>query len=238
MLEWFLEVSLLLSKIRLKVQDALEALCANETGTTSVLQQYLRTEYQELCNIWKQRLTMSELGYLGRHIGFGKAHDYQDILRHDIPKIEEKAENHLRESLNQQGPIGFEELLHPIILEKAYQQYCSGHLRDAVLNSITAVFDFIRQRTGLTLDGNRLIGEVLSSDHPRLILSELKTESGHNDQIGFMQIFQGVYKGIRNPKAHTLKHDLNEHKAAQYLIFASLLARRIEEAKEAKESDP
>ena len=48
---------------------------------------------------------------------------------------------------------------------------------------------------------------------------------------GFMQILKGAFQGVRNPKAHTLAHDLTEPTAAQYLIFASLLARRIEEAK-------
>jgi hypothetical protein len=48
-----------------------------------------------------------------------------------------------------------------------------------------------------------------------------------------MQILVGAYLGIRNPKAHSLNHDLDPEKAAQYLIFASLLARRIYEAKDA-----
>ena len=33
-----------------------------------------------------------------------------------------------------------------------------------------------------------------------------------------------------NPKAHSLAHDLTQLTAAQYLVFASLLARRVEEA--------
>ena len=89
-----------------------------------------------------------------------------------------------------------------------------------------------RQKTGLDTDGDRLIGEALSVANPLLILSEIDTDSGRNDQTGFMQIFQGMYKGVRNPKAHSLAHDLNEQKAAQYLVFASLLARRIYDAKQ------
>jgi hypothetical protein len=40
-----------------------------------------------------------------------------------------------------------------------------------------------------------------------------------------MQIFKGTFQGLRNPKTHSLAHDLTEVKAAQYLIFARLLAR-------------
>ncbi len=128
----------------------------------------------------------------------------------------------------------FEQLLHPVISEHALPQYKDGHLRDAVLNSITAVFDLIRQRTGLSEDGDKLIGKAFSLDKPYLVLSEIETESGKSDQKGFMQIFNGAYLGIRNPKAHSLDHDLNPIKAAQYLVLASLLARRVEEAKAIK----
>lgn len=126
--------------------------------------------------------------------------------------------------------LGFEELLHPVIMEHAFTQYSNGHYRDAVFNSIVAVFDLIRERTGLDLDGDKLVGTAFSIEKARLILSEIKSESGKSDQKGFMQIFSGAYQGIRNPKAHSLAHDLDKSKAAQYLVFASLLARRVQEA--------
>jgi hypothetical protein len=54
--------------------------------------------------------------------------------------------------------IGFESLLHPVIVESSLSLYTSGHLRESVLNAITAVFDLIRKRTGVDDDGDRLIG--------------------------------------------------------------------------------
>jgi hypothetical protein len=45
-----------------------------------------------------------------------------------------------------------------------------------------------------------------------------------------MMILQGAFRGIRTPKAHSLHHDLNNLRAAQYLVMASLLAHRVEEA--------
>jgi uncharacterized protein (TIGR02391 family) len=127
--------------------------------------------------------------------------------------------------------VGLENLLHPIIHMHSFQQYLNGHYRDAVLNSMLAVFDLIRDRTSLDSDGSALVTEAFSLDRAKLILSEIDTESGRNDQKGFMQIFIGAYLGIRNPKAHSLAHDLDKTKAAQYLVFASLLARRVHEAK-------
>lgn len=122
-------------------------------------------------------------------------------------------------------------LLHPIVAEKALKLLQDGHLREAVLNSIMAVFHLIQERTGLTEDGDTLAGKSLSLRDPYLILTEVDTESGRNDQQGFMKILQGAYQGIRNPKAHRLTHDLTGPNAAQYLVFASLLARRIDDAK-------
>jgi uncharacterized protein (TIGR02391 family) len=152
------------------------------------------------------------------------------MLRLDIPELERRSEDHLRAMGRQPTALGYENLLHPVVAESSSALVASGQLREAVLNSITAVFDLIRQRTRLDLDGDALATRALSPDRPLLVLSELGTQSGRNDQAGFMQILQGAYKGIRNPKAYSLDHDLDDTKAAQYLVFASLLARRISEA--------
>nr|QJS06383.1 hypothetical protein [Polaromonas sp.] len=125
----------------------------------------------------------------------------------------------------------FDSLLHPAIYESSLKQFNDGHLREAVMNSVTAVYDLIRDRTKLKLDGNALASQAFGLEKGILILSELGTESGNNVQKGFMQIYQGIYTGIRNPSAHTLDHDLDAFKAAQYLVMMSLLARRVDESK-------
>lgn len=128
-------------------------------------------------------------------------------------------------------------LLHPLVVEHSWPQFQNGQLRDAVLNAFIAIGDLLRSRTGLTLDGKPLSEQVLSIRNPYLILSTLETESGRNDQLGFMQIISGAFQGVRNPKAHSLQHDLDPIKAAQYLVFASLLARRISEGKKCERNE-
>ena len=78
---------------------------------------------------------------------------------------------------------------------------------------------------------SRLITKAFSVHQPILVFSEIESESGKNDQVGFMQLFQGANRGVRNPKAHSIQHNLTDVRAAQYLVFASLLARRLEEAR-------
>lgn len=99
------------------------------------------------------------------------------------------------------------------------------------MDGIIRLMDEIRARTGLDLDGENLVNNAFSLQQPRLIFSELETDSGRNDQKGFMEILKGSYKGIRNPKAHSLANDLNQEKAGQYLVFFSLLMRRVKESR-------
>lgn len=233
MIHWYLSVKNALRSIEQKARDALPLYEQGGKDAAAAVNGYISQDYEQLWDLWRQRFPDEHLGNLGRHIHFGMDCDYNDIINHDLPELERRAEAHLLNSVGVQEPqeeLGFEHLLHPIISEHAYQLFRNGHLREAVLNSVTAVFDFIRERTGSREDGDRMIGQVMSLKDPALILSELDTESGQNDQKGFMQIYKGAFQGIRNPKAHSLTHDLTEHKAAQYLVFASLLARRIEEA--------
>jgi len=237
MVEWYLSVRNLLRALEQKARDALELYGNQGKDATAAINGYMNTDFEQLWDVWRSRFPDEHLGALGRHIGFGMDVDYRDIIDHDLPELARRAEAHLlkaSKSKKKQEQLGFEQLLHPIVAEHSYQLYRNGHLREAVLNSITALFDFIRNRAKVKEDGDRLIGHVFSLKKPLLILTELETESGQNDQKGFMQIFQGAYQGIRNPKAHSLTHDLTPGKAAQYLVFASLLIRRVEEARLAK----
>lgn len=219
MIEWYLSVRNLLRAIQQKARDALALYEDQGEQATQAIKGYLKSDYQQLWDRWNQRYPKENLGNLGRHIGFGMDCDYKDIITFDVPELEKRAEAHLLTESKTQQQIGFEELLHPIVMEHSYQLYRNGHLREAVLNSITAVYDFIRTRTKSKEDGDKLIGQVFSLDNPLLILSELDTESGQNDQKGFMQIFKGAYQGIRNPKAHSLTHDLTPNAATHCAGF-------------------
>jgi uncharacterized protein (TIGR02391 family) len=230
MINWYLNINKVVREIRRKSYDAIIAIREKELTSALKIKGYIKTDYESMSDIWKEQLSEIYLGNLGRHLHFAMEGDYEDVIRRDLPELEELADRRVKEYLNHQPNKGFENLLSPLIIEKSYPQFLDGHLRDAVVDSIIAVFDSIRIKSGLDIDGESLAGRVLSPTNPILVLSDLTTESGKNDQAGFMQIFQGAYKGIRNSKAHSLNHNLTEEKAAQYLVFASILARRIEES--------
>lgn len=130
------------------------------------------------------------------------------------------------------------DFLHPIVIESSYKQFLDGHYRDAVLDAFIAVFNYLEQRTKLKLDGVKLAQTAFSSESPVLVVSTLHTKSGRSEQIGFMNLLTGAYLSIRNPKAHSLLEKPSRSIAVQNLIFASFLAKRIEEAKDPSEDRP
>jgi uncharacterized protein (TIGR02391 family) len=223
---WFVEVMRLVRQIR---QKALDAQNSKSKATVATLKSYLDSDHDKLQEIWPSSVICSSLSDLGRHIHFAQSGDFRDILQFDLPAIEMAAEKHFFAIQPIAPDCGFDSLLHPVIRKSSLAQFQANHFRDAVLNSIIGLCDHIRQVTGAKQDGAKLINQVFGGDNPELIFSELETESGRNDQAGFHKIFLGACEGIRNPKAHSLAHDLSATKAAQYLIFASLLTRRVDE---------
>lgn len=126
--------------------------------------------------------------------------------------------------------VSFQHLMHPVISAAAIKHFTGGDFRNASLDAVIALFDMLRSKSGLQIDGDNLCNQAFSLSNPVLVLSEIDTESGRNDQRGFLDIFKGFYRGVRNPKAHSLTHDLDGVKSAQHLVLASMLARRVDEA--------
>jgi len=228
---WYVEVQRLIRNIRRKALEAATALREGNSEAARKINDYAKLDFIALQVRWSEKIPAAKLGEgLSRHLHFGEVHDYEDIVLRDIPRIEDALDTWLLTQEQEPRSSSLKSLLHPVVSQHALPHFDAGHLREAVLNGIMAVFDLLRERTGLDSDGAALVSQALSLENPKLILSDLASESGRNDQKGFLQILQGAYLGVRNPKAHSLRHDLNEHTAAQYLVFASLLARRIEEA--------
>lgn len=190
----------------------------------ATIDQYLLRALRALEMCWPPEVDKRSLLLL-------KSASYPDAFDTLIPEMESQIDEFFvaQEEYLSQDPIL--QLLHPVVVAAAYNQYSNGQYRDAILNAIVSVFDLLRYRTKLDEDGSRLAQTAYSLDRPMLVVSTLETESGRNEQIGFMSLLKGAYQGIRNPKAHTLDLAPDRAAAAQNLVFASLLARRIEESK-------
>lgn len=231
MLDWALRTLRLCREIRDHSYKALEAFEEDNGAVRAVIKAQCIRAADALADELPPDFPASRLGALRRHAGFAHRQDYVEILQFDLPDVEANIDRYARRGQPVQRAVGFEDLLHPKVARVALGHYRSGDYRNAVLDSIVLLFDMIRERSGHEADGAKLVNEVFSPRDPFLILSELESESGRNDQQGFMEIYRGLYVGVRNPKAHSLNHDLDEAKAGQYLVMISLLVRRAVEAK-------
>jgi uncharacterized protein (TIGR02391 family) len=135
------------------------------------------------------------------------------------------------EKAHKKEEVGFIGLLHPKIIQSSLRHYEDGFYRVAVLDAMLALTETIREKSGLDGDGVKLVSAVFRPENPILLFSERTTISGRDDHDGFHLIMLGAFQGIRNPKSHLSTSDLTEQTAAQYLVFISLLVRRVEEAR-------
>ena len=123
-------------------------------------------------------------------------------------------------------------LLHPKVVLAAKARFDSGQYSDSVeaalkdLNS--AVKAIVKTRTNQEFDGSDLMCRAFSPSNAIIVLDEQTTESGQNQQKGYMQIFAGAMTGIRNPKAHE-NLTITKERAIHHLFLASLLFFRLDE---------
>jgi uncharacterized protein (TIGR02391 family) len=126
----------------------------------------------------------------------------------------------------------FWSLLHERVAKTAKGRFDAGHYADSVeaalkeLNSVVKVL--VKKATGKELDGADLMHQALSPKNPIIVLDDLGTESGRNQQMGYMEIFAGAMTGIRNPKAHE-NLTITKERAIHHLFLASLLFNRLDE---------
>jgi uncharacterized protein (TIGR02391 family) len=126
----------------------------------------------------------------------------------------------------------FWSLLHQRVVKTSKTRFEAGHYADAVesalkeLNSVVKAL--VKQDTGKELDGADLMHQALSPKNPIIILDDLGTDSGRNQQTGYMEIFAGSMTGIRNPKAHE-NLTITKERAIHHLFLASLLFSRLDE---------
>lgn len=119
--------------------------------------------------------------------------------------------------------------LHIKIRNHCEARYKAKNYSDAVFTACKVVFQEIKDLTGSNLDGKRLAEQAFALDNPQIKLNNLNTESEKDEQKGFILLLSGLYLGIRNPQAHDLINQYDEHKTLEYLSFISLLLERIDE---------
>lgn len=124
--------------------------------------------------------------------------------------------------------------IHNTIAQIAKSRFETEHYGDAVEASFKEINDIIKKsyhkNVGKEEDGDSLMRKAFSVNNPLYHLADNNTDSGRNIQQGYMDIFAGAMKGIRNPKAHA-NLDVHPDEAWEMIVLASHLMRMWDKTK-------
>ena len=120
--------------------------------------------------------------------------------------------------------------LHPEIDRAVSKLYRDGHYSNAVESAVKALNGLVRLRSGLDVDGSKLMDKAFGGADPLIQFNDLNDDSARNEQQGFHFLFKGAVAGLRNPRAHSFIEDQPE-RALEFIAFVSLLAKLMDEAR-------
>ena len=155
-------------------------------------------------------------------------------LQENVKYIEVKKANTISDV-----EIKVENLKQELQKRKIHQEifkYCKAELLHnnyfhSVLEAEKGLFERIRELSGISEDGNKLIEQVFSST-PFLIINNYQTSSEKNEHIGFCNLLKGLCSMFRNPVAHEPKivWEIGEQDALEILGIISYCHRRLDKA--------
>lgn len=116
------------------------------------------------------------------------------------------------------------------IWEAIKGDYLAKQYTNAILDTIYFLSDLIREKTGLSTDGQTLVGQAFGGRSPKLKVNKFQTESELNIQKGIEHLLRGLYQSIRNPRSHGKYHDSKED-ADSIILFVNYLIKVIDQSK-------
>ncbi|MCR2805944.1 TIGR02391 family protein [Paenibacillus soyae] len=115
--------------------------------------------------------------------------------------------------------------LHENVMRVSKDYYKDGHYRAAVLDTYIDLINRVKVISGRTdIDGSPLMQQVFSPKNPQLLVSD-----DSDEQQGFMWLFSGAVMAIRNPKAHRIVEITDPQRTLEWLGFASVLHRVLDD---------
>ena len=143
---------------------------------------------------------------------------------HTLAEAQERADR-LRKQL-------IDRKVHPDVLRFCRAELLQDNYFHAVFEAAKSVADKIREMTGLTSDGSRLVDEAFGGKEPILAFNTLRTETERREHTGLMNLMKGLFGAFRNTTAHApkIKWSINEQDALDMLTLASMIHRRLDQA--------
>lgn len=124
--------------------------------------------------------------------------------------------------------------LKTLIQEELWQEisksYGAEDYKNAILEAIHYLTELIREKTAIDADGVNLVGQALGGKTPKLKINKLQTQSERDEQAGLINILNGIYMGVRNPRSHSQIAD-TKTTADQIIYFIDYLCIVIDKSK-------
>lgn len=137
-----------------------------------------------------------------------------------------KRANSLRAELRRRGT-------HPEVLRYCADEVLAKNWFHASLEAAKGLAQRLRDLTGLTGDGAKVVTTALSlgrSGVPLLAINSLQTESDRDEQTGFVNLLQGLFGMYRNPVAHDPRclRTVTDDELLELLTLLSAVHRRLD----------
>jgi uncharacterized protein (TIGR02391 family) len=123
--------------------------------------------------------------------------------------------------------------VHPDVLRLCQAEFLQEDYFHAVREASKSVAEKIRNKTGLTGDGAKLVDQAFGlQSGPKLAFNTLLSEGELSEHTGLMNLMKGMFRLFRTPTAHAPKISwaMKEQDALDLLTIVSLMHRRLDEA--------
>lgn len=121
--------------------------------------------------------------------------------------------------------------IHPSLPPKVRKLFDDGHYSESTFEAFKFIDKIVQKVSKQRNNGVKLMMNAFNGDKPPVKLNTLSSESEIDEQKGFSFLFSGGVLAIRNPRGHEVNMNDDPDTCLDHLAFASLLIRRLEQAK-------
>ena len=126
------------------------------------------------------------------------------------------------------------ECVHHSFRGEVKDKFLQGHYSDAtfsaskiLMNRLKSIYKEITPDWH-DMDGNQLVEHLFPDQNPRILFSDLSTQTGRNIQRGNSLLFKGWVCRIRNVNAHEETVDISREEGFQDLLLISKLMTELD----------
>lgn len=113
--------------------------------------------------------------------------------------------------------------------EKIKKHYDEGNYTDCIIDAMMYLTDTIREKSGLTVDGEKLVHQSFLGNDYKIHISPARTDTEKDIQRGYGEIIKGMYAAIRNPRHHDHQTDTKED-ANIIIVFIDHILTKIKKS--------